>query len=122
MIEHSVIQVASGSRRVAKPKYGVADLPLPIGSNYMNRWRKQYRQTLMSWAGTHLDPFGTNSLLMEDVIRDIWSLVFSNIDIDMRGGRKKNLEVITALVSRLLNMFPCIVFASSHTHVSLVTS
>jgi len=96
VVQQSVTK-ASGGRRTAKVKYGVADLPLPAGSLYTNRWRKQFRPSIIGWAATMVDPFGTNSLLADDIVREIWEKIFPEVDIGVKEER--NLEIITAVVS-----------------------
>ena len=88
---------ASG-HRVKKERYTLASLPFPRGAastSYTREWRKSFKSTLIHWAATLQDPFGTNSV-MGDVITDIWKAAFPSIANEVDGASH---QVINHLVS-----------------------
>lgn len=88
---------ASG-RRVKKEKYTLASLPFPRGAAstaYTREWRKSFKPTLIHWAATLKDPFGTNAV-MEDIITEIWKDVFPSFANEVVGGSR---QAIIHLVS-----------------------
>jgi hypothetical protein len=74
-------EVSSSSRRVKKIRYTFSSLPFPRGAastSYARDWRKSFKSTLIHWAATLEDPFGTNAIV-ENVVAEIWKLVFPSI-------------------------------------------
>jgi hypothetical protein len=80
---------ASG-RRVKKEKYTLASLPFPRGAastSYTREWRKSFKSSLIQWASTLKDPFGTNAVKnSEDIITELWKTVFPSIANEVDGG------------------------------------
>ena len=63
-----------------KKKYTKANLPFPRGGNHMYIWAKQFRPSLLSWAGSQEDPFGTNGTMHTEIIL-LWSHFYPNIEL-----------------------------------------
>ena len=92
----------SSGHRVKKEKYTLASLPFPRGlasTSYTREWRKSFKSTLIHWAATLKDPFGTNAI-MEDVIAEIWKAVFPSVANEVVSGSH---DVIIHLVSTCFN-------------------
>lgn len=90
-------------KRARKPRYSITDLPFPEDSSvYIIVWRKNYVPSLISWAGTLEDPFGTNCQ-MEDQVIKLWKEIFPNIHPLLKASL--NLSVVLTLVRRLLLCF-----------------
>jgi hypothetical protein len=92
---------SSGSgRRPKKEKYTLSSLPFPRGATsttYAREWRKLFKSTLIHWAATLKDPFGTNAVTgMEDIITEIWKAVFPSIANEVDGSSR---QAIIHLVS-----------------------
>lgn len=85
------------NHREKKEKYTLASLPFPRGaaSAYTRNWRKAFKSTLIHWAATFRDPFGTNAVL-ENIIPEIWKAVFPTIANEVVGSSR---QVIIHLVS-----------------------
>ncbi|EIM87671.1 uncharacterized protein STEHIDRAFT_130987 [Stereum hirsutum FP-91666 SS1] len=80
-----------GSTRTKKGKqrWTQAHLPFPggqPGATCMRVWRNQFQCTLIHWAGSKGDPFGTNSLVGEAVDK-IWPVLYSQLPLDEEGKR-----------------------------------
>ena len=72
---------ASGRGHVKKEKYTVASLPFPRGSasnSYTQRWRRIFKPSLIEWAATCEDPFGTNAK-MDAVVEALWCRVYPTL-------------------------------------------
>ena len=98
ILEPVPVEKSSSGRRVKKVKYSFSLLPFPHGvanMTYTREWRKSFKPTLIHWAATLEDPFGTNAL-MEDIITDLWKTVFPSIANEVVGG---NREAIVHVVS-----------------------
>jgi hypothetical protein len=94
---------SAGGRRTKKEKYMLASLPFPRGAasmSYAREWRKSFKSTLIHWAATLEDPFGTNAV-MEDVITEVWKTVFPSIANEVVGGSSR--QAIIHLVSACFN-------------------
>lgn len=89
-----------GARRMKKEKYTLTSLPFPRGATsttYIREWRRHFKSTLIHWAATLKDPFGTNgSTSMEDIVTDIWKAVFPSIADEVLGSSR---QAIIYLVS-----------------------
>jgi hypothetical protein len=89
-----------GGRRVKKEKYTLASLPFPRGAetmSYTREWRKSFKSTLIHWAATLKDPFGTNAV-MGDIVTEVWMAVFPSIANEVDVGSQSR-HAITHLVS-----------------------
>ncbi|SRR6266702_6906855 len=64
-----------------RQRYTVADLPFPGGSKDLHIWQKSFIPSLLGWAGTQEDPFGTNCQ-MEGEIVNVWKRTFPSITLD----------------------------------------
>ena len=101
--------MSSSRRRVKKIRYTFSSLPFPRGAastSYTREWRKSFKSTLIHWAATLEDPFGTNAV-MEDVVAEIWKLVFSSIANEVDGdSREAIIHVVRAysIMHRLFTM------------------
>lgn len=94
--------VSHGGHRVKKEKYTLSSLPFPRGPasiSYTREWRKSFKPTLIHWAATLKDPFGTNSV-MEDTITEVWKTVFPSIANEVTGSSR---AAIIQLVSAFFN-------------------
>ena len=87
-------------RRVKKEKYTLASLPFPCGAEsmtYTREWRKSFKPTIIHWAATLKDPFGTNAVVGE-IVKEVWSTVFPTIANEVVVGSQSR-HVIIHLVS-----------------------
>jgi len=50
-------------------------------------WRKSFKPTLIHWAATLEDPFGTN-VVMDDTVTEVWKAVFPSIANEMDSGSR----------------------------------
>jgi hypothetical protein len=93
---------AEGDRkRVRKQRYSLADLPFPGGSGqYLVNWRKTYVPSLICWAGTQKDPFGTNCQ-MEDHLMALWRLTYPSIAIEKAT---RDYNIVLNIVSELCSI------------------
>ena len=92
---------ASGCH-IKNEKYTLALLPFPRGAasmSYTRDWRKLFKPTLIHWAATLKDPFGTNSV-MGDIIAEVWKVIFPSIANEVVGSSH---HAITHLVSPYFN-------------------
>ena len=71
--------VPAASRK--QGQYTVADLPFPGGGNHRRIWGKDFRRSLLSWAGSQEDPFGTNGRMHQEISR-IWERLYPDIKLD----------------------------------------
>ncbi|KAF8802591.1 hypothetical protein BYT27DRAFT_7260895 [Phlegmacium glaucopus] len=84
-------ETSSSGRRVKKVKYTFSSLLFPCGAaniTYAREWRRSFKPTLIHWAATLEDPFGTNAL-MEDVITEVWGTIFPSIKNEVVGGSRE---------------------------------
>lgn len=67
-------------KRGKKVKYTNSHLPFPTAriAPYTQKWRKAFKPSIINWAATHDDPFGTNAI-MDDPIKKVWSEVFPDL-------------------------------------------
>ena|ERR1700733_90704 len=70
----------SKKQRSKKEKYTNAHLPFPPsrGGACMQKWRKDFKSSIIGWAGTTEDPFGTNSIL-DDPVKQVWKEVYPDL-------------------------------------------
>jgi hypothetical protein len=61
-----------------KRKYTVSDLPFGHWDVDSRKWRVCFVPSLLAWAGTQHDPFGTNSQ-MTDEVTALWKHVYPTI-------------------------------------------
>lgn len=83
-----VAMMSTGSRppqqmpkRSRRPRYTVADLPFPRGGKDAQTWRRLFVPSLLAWAGSQDDPFGTNSQ-MDTEIDTIWQHIYPAIALN----------------------------------------
>jgi hypothetical protein len=91
IVEPVPAEASSSGRRVRKVKFTFSSLPFPRGPAnmaYTREWRKLFKPTLIHWAATLEDPFGTNSL-MEGVIAEVWKTVFPSIANEVDGSNRE---------------------------------
>ena len=86
-----VVKTEPGKKhRIKKEQYTNNHLPFPpekIGA-YMKRWRKSFKPTIISWAATIEDPFGTNSV-MGRAVRQSWHEVFPELKETYKDETKR---------------------------------
>ena len=83
-------------RRVKKEKYTLASLPFPRGAEsmtYTREWRKSFKPTIIHWAATLKDPFGTNAVV-GDIVKEVWSTVFPSIANEVVVGSQSRHAII----------------------------
>ena len=81
----------AGIRSIKKIRYNFSSLPFPHGAastSYTRDWRKFFKPTLIHWAATLEDPFGTNAV-MEDIVKEVWKMVFPSIADEVDGGSRE---------------------------------
>ncbi|KAF8802193.1 hypothetical protein BYT27DRAFT_7113324, partial [Phlegmacium glaucopus] len=103
IVETVVPEISSSRRRVKKIRYTFSSLPFPHGAastSYARDWRKSFKPTLIDWAATLEDPFGTNTV-MEDIVTDIWKVVFPSIANEVDGGSRE--AIIHVAVDALID-------------------
>jgi hypothetical protein len=89
---------ASGRSHIKKEKYTVASLPFPRGSagnTSLQRWRRVFKPSLIEWAATFEDPFGTNAE-MDTIVEALWSRLFPTLTTAVNEGEGR--AVITQIV------------------------
>jgi hypothetical protein len=92
---------SSGRRVGGKLRPKVSDLPLPHGPHGLADWHETFVPTLLSWAGSHKDPFGTNSQ-MDDEIQSIWSHTYPG-----RVLGNEELATVRTVVRESIACFRC---------------
>ena len=102
-----VLDPSSGpsGRRVKKEKYTLASLPFPRGAEsmtYTREWRKSFKPTIIHWAATLKDPFGTNAV-MGDIIKEVWSTVFPSIANEVVTGSQSRHAIIHLVSSYFIH-------------------
>lgn len=74
--------------RAKANKVVVDNLPFPNPRTVYNaRWQKVFRPTLLSWASTFTDPYATNTLLEEEIVVEMWDIIYPDVDLDMEERR-----------------------------------
>ena len=99
--------MSSGNRRVKKIRYNFSSLPFPRGAAstpYTRDWRKSFKSTLIHWAATLEDPFGTNAV-MEDFVKEIWKTVFPSIANEVDGGSREAIIHVVITYSIMSPVF-----------------
>ena len=61
-----------------KRKFGISDLPFTQWDIDSRKWHVSFVPSLLAWAGTQSDPFGTNSQ-MADEVSALWEHVYPAI-------------------------------------------
>ena len=82
--------------RIKKEKYTLASLPFPRGAEsmtYTREWRKSFKPTIIHWAATLKDPFGTNAVVGE-IVKEVWSTVFPTIANEVVVGSQSHHAII----------------------------
>jgi hypothetical protein len=74
-------------------RYSTSHLPFPAKA-YYEGWRSHFVPTLLAWAGSQEDPFGTNGQ-MDDEIVAIWTSVFP----DLEAVNDETMPIIHSVVS-----------------------
>jgi len=64
-----------------KQKFTKANLPFPRGGNHLYIWAKHFRPSLLAWAGSQEDPFGTNGTMHTEIVQ-IWSRLYPDIELN----------------------------------------
>ncbi|KAI0282251.1 hypothetical protein BC826DRAFT_1110850 [Russula brevipes] len=106
----STLRASHGLR---KPKYTISDLPFPYGSLEVTQsrrtlWRTKFIPSLLDWAGSRKDPFGTNSQ-MANVVMSIWEQVFPHITLQEQG-----FEIVLRVCDTALNSWRSDVGKAGH--------
>jgi hypothetical protein len=92
------------ARRGKKIRYNFSSLPFPRGASstsYVRDWRKSFKSTLIHWAATLEDPFGTN-VVMEDIVAEIWKEVFPSIAKEVDGSSREAIMHVVRHYSFML--------------------
>lgn len=100
--------------RTKKINYTKNHLPFPgVGrESYVRRWTNEYKTSLINWAGTVEDPFGTNGNSgLDDVVDETWKAVFPELEeaLEIVDKRAAILGVVRLVTSYLF-------FISSYLH------
>ena len=101
-----VVKAEPGKKQhVKKEQYTNNHLPFPPAQMgvYMKRWRKSFKPTIISWAATIEDPFGTNSM-MGKVVKQSWNEVFPELKETHKDETK--CAAIIGVVSALFRLYP----------------
>ena len=77
-------------------KYLVSDLPFP--GNKTQYWRKYFVPSLIAWAGSQPDPFGTNYGVGTEAAL-VWGQVFPTIELT-----PKDCDTLSSMVSNLFHL------------------
>ncbi|KAH8981457.1 hypothetical protein EDB86DRAFT_2834871 [Lactarius hatsudake] len=75
----------------------VMDLPLPRTGRRLHNWRKKFVPLLISWAGSQVDPFGTNGRI-DGAIASVWKRVYNDIVIS-----DAEMDVVVLVAENTLN-------------------
>ena len=70
-------------------------------------WRKYFKLTLIHWAATLNDPFGTN-FIIEDVVMEVWKVVFPSITNEVDGFSHEAIIHVVRTYSIMSNFFSTI--------------
>jgi len=70
---------------------------------HTSRWQKIFRPTLLSWAATWPDPYSTNTQLDEDVVLEMWDLIYYDIELDTPERQETGVKLLHLV--RLLDLF-----------------
>ena len=73
-----------------RQKFMVSDLPFPGGRTAY--WRKYFVPPLIAWAGSQVDPFGTNNNIGSEATR-LWKTVLPTIILEQR-----HCDILTGVV------------------------
>lgn len=92
-VEEKPVAMTSGpieKQRSKKEKYTNAHLPFPPsrGGACMKKWQKEFKSSIISWAGTTEDPFGTNSIL-DDPVTQVWKKIYPDLKDCMADPMQK---------------------------------
>jgi hypothetical protein len=96
--------LANLKKRMKKEKYRVSSLPFPAGGHaaYTKKWRDEFKPTLIHWAATQADPFGTNAVMLE-VVEEIWAKVYPDLGLtDEDRNQERPLKIILDVVRSIL--------------------
>ena len=100
VVEPVAPETSSSGRHVRKVRYTFSSLPFLRGAastSYTRDWRKSFKPTLIHWAATLEDPFGTNAV-MGDTVTEVWKMVFPSIANEVDGGSR---DAIIHVVSHI---------------------
>ena len=75
-----------------KSRATLLDLPLPRDGRHLQNWRKNFVSPLITWAGSQVDPFGTNGLL-DGTVPSLWKRAYPDIGIS-----DKDMKIVIAVV------------------------
>ncbi|KAF8803015.1 hypothetical protein BYT27DRAFT_7305696 [Phlegmacium glaucopus] len=101
----SLVRTTTGRGRVKKEKFTVTSLPFPRGSGgtaYSQRWRRVFKPSLIEWAATYEDPFGTNAE-MDTVVEGLWAQIFPTLATAVVDGGEGRAAIIQVAGDALLN-------------------
>lgn len=109
------MKIDGASSKPRREKFKVSDLTVLVTASHTSRWQKQFRHTLISWAGAQADPFGTNSLLTNEVVMEIWDTVYPDVNI---GGVEQDCERNRGILICLVSIVSVLNKCHSHLHLS----
>jgi hypothetical protein len=78
--------------RGTRKKFAISDLPFTHWNVDSRKWRLIFVPSLLAWAGTQSDPFGTNSQ-MTDEVTALWERVYPAIALN-----DERMSVVTSVV------------------------
>jgi hypothetical protein len=82
-------------RKPKQNKVVVDDLPFPHPRMLYNaKWQKAFRPTLLSWASTWPDPYATNTHLDEDVVLEIWDIIYPDIELSKQDRIDTGVKLV----------------------------
>ncbi len=104
-IEEIAVTNNAASPKTKAEKYNLSHLPFPSAdrSERLMRWKTVYRATLIAWASTLGDPFGSGTVI-DGAVNKIWVEVFPEYTSLLRDAETR--KPIVSLVR----------FPTQHTH------
>ena len=99
----SIAMMNPGSRdprqkNIRKARATLMDLPLPRTGRHLQIWRRNFVPLLIGWAGSQVDPFGTNCQI-DGTVSSMWERVFPDIEIT-----DEDMKIVVAVVCLLLGI------------------
>jgi hypothetical protein len=99
-----------GVTRYKQPKVTVEMLPFPYPrALHTSKWQKVFRPTLLSWAASWPDPYSTNTLLDEEVVLEMWDMMYDDIELDKQERMDTGVKLV-----HLVSNFYMLVCVQSH--------
>jgi hypothetical protein len=97
-VKFKSVNIAQGGLhggRSRAPKVTVDLLPFPYPrALHHSKWQKVFRPTLISWASSWLDPYATNTLLDEEVVLEMWDIIYPDIELDKEQRMETGVKLM----------------------------